>query len=40
MKQDETGIAPQPIAGITVHDSDVLVPETVRQGGLVQKGLV
>ncbi|KAF9073957.1 P-loop containing nucleoside triphosphate hydrolase protein [Rhodocollybia butyracea] len=38
-KQEETGLAPQPVAGITVHDSDVLQPETVRQGGLVRGDL-
>ncbi|KAG7090672.1 Pre-mRNA-splicing factor ATP-dependent RNA helicase PRP16 [Marasmius oreades] len=37
VKQEETGIAPQPVAGITVHDSDVLQPEPVRQGGLVRR---
>ncbi|KAK1229540.1 Pre-mRNA-splicing factor ATP-dependent RNA helicase PRP16 [Marasmius sp. AFHP31] len=38
VKHEETGIAPpQPVAGITVHDSDVLQPELVRQGGLVRK---
>jgi pre-mRNA-splicing factor ATP-dependent RNA helicase DHX38/PRP16 len=36
-KQEATGIAPQPIEGITVHDSDVLEPEPVRQGGLVRQ---
>ncbi|KAF8876489.1 P-loop containing nucleoside triphosphate hydrolase protein [Infundibulicybe gibba] len=36
-KQEATGIDPQPIPGITVHDSDVLEPEPVRQGGLVRK---
>uniref|UniRef100_A0A0W0F2G2 Pre-mRNA-splicing factor ATP-dependent RNA helicase PRP16 n=1 Tax=Moniliophthora roreri TaxID=221103 RepID=A0A0W0F2G2_MONRR len=39
IKQEETGIAPQPVAGITVHDSDVLQPEPMRQGGLVRKDL-
>ncbi|KAJ8088711.1 Pre-mRNA-splicing factor ATP-dependent RNA helicase PRP16 [Marasmius tenuissimus] len=37
VKHEETGIAPQPVAGITVHDSDVLQPELVRQGGLVRR---
>ncbi|SJL05479.1 related to PRP16-RNA-dependent ATPase [Armillaria ostoyae] len=36
-KQEATGVAPQPVPGITVHDSDVLEPEPVRQGGLMQK---
>ncbi|KAF9261860.1 P-loop containing nucleoside triphosphate hydrolase protein [Marasmius fiardii PR-910] len=40
LKQEETGVAPQPVAGITVHDSDVLQPEPVRQGGLVRKDTV
>ncbi|KAJ3770349.1 pre-mRNA splicing factor [Lentinula raphanica] len=38
-KQAETGLAPQPVPGITVRDSDVLQPEPVRQGGLVRKDL-
>ncbi|KAE9397860.1 pre-mRNA splicing factor [Gymnopus androsaceus JB14] len=38
-KQEETGLAPQPVPGITVHDSDVLQPETARQGGLVRNDL-
>ncbi|KAK0208098.1 P-loop containing nucleoside triphosphate hydrolase protein [Desarmillaria ectypa] len=36
-KQEATGVVPQPVAGITVHDSDVLEPEPARQGGLMQK---
>ncbi|KAJ4485361.1 pre-mRNA splicing factor [Lentinula aciculospora] len=39
VKQEETGLAPQPVPGITVHDSEVLQPETVRQGGLVRSDL-
>ncbi|KII89661.1 hypothetical protein PLICRDRAFT_108011, partial [Plicaturopsis crispa FD-325 SS-3] len=35
-KQQETGHAPQPMQGITVHDSEVLEPDPVRQGGLVR----
>ncbi|KAF9014903.1 hypothetical protein BDQ17DRAFT_1228872 [Cyathus striatus] len=38
-KQEATGIAPQPVQGITVHDSDVLEPEPTRPGGLL-KGLI
>ncbi|KAJ3788125.1 pre-mRNA splicing factor [Lentinula aff. detonsa] len=38
-KQEETGLAPEPVPGIIIHDSDVLQPETVRQGGLVRKDL-
>ncbi|KIY51185.1 pre-mRNA splicing factor [Fistulina hepatica ATCC 64428] len=36
-KQQETGHAPQPVPGITVHDSDILEPEPVRPGGLQRK---
>ncbi|KAG6919467.1 hypothetical protein DXG01_005726 [Tephrocybe rancida] len=35
-KQEATGVVPQPIQGITVHDSDVLEPEPVRPGGLMR----
>ncbi|GLB36636.1 putative helicase associated domain (HA2) Add an annotation [Lyophyllum shimeji] len=35
-KQQATGVAPQPVPGITVHDSDVLEPEPVRPGGLMR----
>ncbi|TFK76614.1 P-loop containing nucleoside triphosphate hydrolase protein [Pluteus cervinus] len=35
--QEAAGVAPQPLLGITVQDSDVLQPEPVRQGGLVRK---
>ncbi|GAW02727.1 pre-mrna splicing factor [Lentinula edodes] len=38
-KQEETGLAPEPVPGIIVHDSDVLQPETVRQGGLVRSDM-
>ncbi|KAF8921605.1 putative PRP16-RNA-dependent ATPase [Mucidula mucida] len=37
--QEESGHVPQPLPGITVHDSDVLEPEPARQGGLVQKDI-
>lgn len=36
-KQEETGHVPQPVPGITVHDSDILEPEPAREGGLTQK---
>ncbi|KAI0320136.1 putative PRP16-RNA-dependent ATPase [Amylostereum chailletii] len=36
-RQEESGIAPKPVQGITVHDSDVLEPDPVRQGGLMRK---
>ncbi|KIL71099.1 hypothetical protein M378DRAFT_6935 [Amanita muscaria Koide BX008] len=35
-KQEETGITPQPVQGIMVHDSDVLQPAPARPGGLVR----
>ncbi|KAK7064818.1 Pre-mRNA-splicing factor ATP-dependent RNA helicase PRP16 [Favolaschia claudopus] len=35
-KQEATGIAPKPVEGITVHDSDVLEPEPPRPGGLMR----
>ncbi|KIY69583.1 putative PRP16-RNA-dependent ATPase [Cylindrobasidium torrendii FP15055 ss-10] len=38
LRQEETGHVPQPLAGITVHDSDILEPEAPRKGGLVQQG--
>ncbi|KAF9478547.1 pre-mRNA splicing factor [Pholiota conissans] len=33
-KQEATGVAPQPVEGITVFDSDVLEPAPIRPGGL------
>lgn len=39
-KQESTGIAPHPVQGITVHDSDVLEPEPARPGGLMRKDTV
>ncbi|KIJ60094.1 hypothetical protein HYDPIDRAFT_177540 [Hydnomerulius pinastri MD-312] len=36
LKQEASGLAPKPLEGITVHDSEVLEPEPVRQGGLMQ----
>ncbi|ETW78300.1 hypothetical protein HETIRDRAFT_479463 [Heterobasidion irregulare TC 32-1] len=35
--QEASGHVPQPVQGITVHDSEVLEPEPVRQGGLMRK---
>ncbi|KAJ7232855.1 hypothetical protein B0H12DRAFT_1028838 [Mycena haematopus] len=35
-KQEATGVVPQPVEGITVHDSDVLEPEPPRPGGLMR----
>ncbi|KAH7926220.1 P-loop containing nucleoside triphosphate hydrolase protein [Leucogyrophana mollusca] len=37
-KQEETGHAPRPVEGITVHDSEVLEPDPIRQGGLMRNG--
>jgi hypothetical protein len=39
-KQEAAGLTPQPVHGITVHDSEVLAPEPVRQGGLMRKDAV
>ncbi|KAG2091527.1 pre-mRNA splicing factor [Suillus discolor] len=36
VKQEASGIAPRPVEGITVHDSEVLEPDPIRQGGLVR----
>ncbi|KAK7688261.1 Pre-mRNA-splicing factor ATP-dependent RNA helicase PRP16 [Cerrena zonata] len=36
LKQEESGLAPQPVHGIVVHDSEVLAPDTPRAGGLVR----
>ncbi len=36
-KQEAAGFAPHPLLGITVHDSDVLVPEPAHPGGLFQR---
>ncbi|KZT08914.1 P-loop containing nucleoside triphosphate hydrolase protein [Laetiporus sulphureus 93-53] len=35
-KQEAAGHVPQPVQGIVVHDSEVLEPEPVRQGGLMR----
>ena len=40
IKQEETGVAPEPVAGIIVHDSEVLEPDPVRAGGLMRKDVV
>lgn len=39
-QQEATGHFPKAVPGITVHDSDVLEPEPVRQGGLMRKDSV
>ncbi|KIK91836.1 hypothetical protein PAXRUDRAFT_148626 [Paxillus rubicundulus Ve08.2h10] len=36
VKQEASGLAPKPVHGITVHDSEVLEPEPIRAGGLVR----
>lgn len=36
VKQEASGFAPRPVEGITVHDSEVLEPDPIRQGGLVR----
>ena len=40
LKQEESGLAPQPVHGIVVHDSEVLAPEPARAGGLVRTDAV
>ncbi|KAA1475461.1 P-loop containing nucleoside triphosphate hydrolase protein [Dentipellis sp. KUC8613] len=37
VEQEASGLAPQPVQGIIVHDSEVLAPEPVRKGGLLRK---
>lgn len=39
-KQEASGLFPKPVEGITVHDSEVLEPEPVREGGLMRKDTV
>lgn len=39
-QQEATGHAPEPVQGITVHDSEVLEPEPERQGGLFRTDAV
>ncbi|EPS93567.1 hypothetical protein FOMPIDRAFT_156786 [Fomitopsis schrenkii] len=39
-KQEESGHVLQPVQGIVVHDSEVLEPDPVRQGGLMRKEAV
>jgi pre-mRNA-splicing factor ATP-dependent RNA helicase DHX38/PRP16 len=36
-KQEAADLAPQPIQGIIVHETDILVPEAVHPGGLFQR---
>ena len=40
VRQEETGLVSQPVAGIVVHDSEVLEPEPARKGGLVRQDTV
>jgi pre-mRNA-splicing factor ATP-dependent RNA helicase DHX38/PRP16 len=35
-RQQETGHVPQPMEGISVHDTDILEPEPMRPGGLMR----
>ena len=36
LSQEKDGHVPQPVAGIEVHDSEVLEPEAPRPGGLMR----
>jgi hypothetical protein len=40
IRQETPGVGPQIVAGMTVHDSEVLEAEPVRQGGLMQMSMV
>ena len=40
IKQQESGLVPQPVHGINVIESDVLAPDPVRKGGLVRSDSV
>ena len=40
VNQEASSRALQPVEGITLHDSEVLEPEPVREGGLIRKGTV
>lgn len=40
VRQEESGVAPQPVQGMVVHDSEVLEPDPIRQGGLVRNDAV
>jgi len=40
IEQEVSGPAPRPVEGITVHDSEVLEPDPIRQGGLVRSDTV
>lgn len=40
VKNEQEGRPTQPVQGIIVHDSDVLEPEPVRQGGLMRNDAV
>lgn len=39
-QQEASGHVPKPVEGITVHDSEVLEPDPVRQGGLMRNDAV
>lgn len=39
-KNEQAGLPAQPVQGIIVHDSDVLEPDPVRQGGLMRTDAV
>jgi len=40
VKQEASGLAPHPVEGITVHDSEVLEPDPIRPGGLMRSDTV
>lgn len=40
VRQEASGLAPKPVEGILVHDSEVLEPEPTREGGLMRKDTV
>lgn len=39
-EQEASGLTAQPLQGMIVHDSEVLAPEPVRQGGLMRSDAV
>lgn len=39
-KQEASGLVPRPVEGITVHDSEVLEPDPIREGGLMRRDTV
>lgn len=40
LKQETSGLVPQPVQGIIVHGSEVLEPEIARPGGLMRSDTV